>query len=458
MKYLSDTFDLPFQCDLPFLRSLNVVGGSIVFPLLVIYPLFKRFPSKIWISNIVLFPLITIYFNLFYTDVWSTLFIIGSFVVSYLHPFGFTASSLASALLAFISLWFRQTNVIWTAFNLAILIDQKVLLQNGYQLEPIEAKYKTIFSLPAVQWAKAYLPWLYALFGAVLIFIDTTISNILISIPFFVNFALFAAFLVINGGITFGDKDNHISTIHFAQLYYCVLFMGFFGWPLFTSYDALKNYVKFNYGSVTRLISTLVMFAGIAGTIKYFTIVHPFLLADNRHYTFYLWRRVIGRSELSKYALIPLYHLLGYLTLNQFKVSLPLPLPLPLQNKKTITNDDKAVKSTQTTHQGSGNNNSNSVIVLLAFICCVCISIIPSPLFEPRYYILPYLYWRLLIEPESTFVLQNDNGHKSHTARLLRLGLEFFWYLVIDAVVLMIFIKFEFKWASEPDVVQRIIW
>lgn len=42
-------------------------------------------------------------------------------------------------------------------------------------------------------------------------------------------------------------------------------------------------------------------------------IAHPFLLADNRHYAFYLWRRVINPHPAARYALAPAYLLAGRL-------------------------------------------------------------------------------------------------------------------------------------------------
>ena len=41
------------------------------------------------------------------------------------------------------------------------------------------------------------------------------------------------------------------------------------------------------------------------------SIAHPYLLADNRHFTFYLWRRVISPASLpaQRYAWLPLYAL-----------------------------------------------------------------------------------------------------------------------------------------------------
>jgi hypothetical protein len=37
------------------------------------------------------------------------------------------------------------------------------------------------------------------------------------------------------------------------------------------------------------------------------SLAHPYLLADNRHYTFYLWKDVIQHNQSAKYCLIPLY-------------------------------------------------------------------------------------------------------------------------------------------------------
>lgn len=34
---------------------------------------------------------------------------------------------------------------------------------------------------------------------------------------------------------------------------------------------------------------------------------HPYLLADNRHYTFYIWKNIYRRNEQMKYFLTPIY-------------------------------------------------------------------------------------------------------------------------------------------------------
>jgi alpha-1,2-glucosyltransferase len=52
---------------------------------------------------------------------------------------------------------------------------------------------------------------------------------------------------------------------------------------------------------------TLGVCAAMALTVRLFTIHHPFLLADNRHYTFYVWRRVYMLHPAVPYLLIPGY-------------------------------------------------------------------------------------------------------------------------------------------------------
>ena len=35
--------------------------------------------------------------------------------------------------------------------------------------------------------------------------------------------------------------------------------------------------------------------------------VHPYLLADNRHYPFYVWKKIFQRHEAVKYLLVPVF-------------------------------------------------------------------------------------------------------------------------------------------------------
>lgn len=41
-------------------------------------------------------------------------------------------------------------------------------------------------------------------------------------------------------------------------------------------------------------------------------IHHPFLLSDNRHYTFYVWKRIYMLHPLVPYLLVPVYIVCGW--------------------------------------------------------------------------------------------------------------------------------------------------
>jgi alpha-1,2-glucosyltransferase len=43
------------------------------------------------------------------------------------------------------------------------------------------------------------------------------------------------------------------------------------------------------------------------GSVNAIRNVHPFLLADNRHYTFYIWRLMSRFNGIILYALVPAY-------------------------------------------------------------------------------------------------------------------------------------------------------
>lgn len=52
----------------------------------------------------------------------------------------------------------------------------------------------------------------------------------------------------------------------------------------------------------------LVFYSSIAAAaVHHGSVAHPYLLADNRHYTFYIWKNFLGRSAALRVALAPLY-------------------------------------------------------------------------------------------------------------------------------------------------------
>jgi hypothetical protein len=95
---------------------------------------------------------------------------------------------------------------------------------------------------------------------------------------------------------------------------------------------------------------------------------HPFLLADNRHYAFYLWRRIINLHPYARYALAP------------ESASTRSSCPLELERHVGVSSASSSAEETQ--------RNS-----------ATCAVLIPSPLLEPRYFLTSLLILRLYLSP-----------------------------------------------------------
>lgn len=89
---------------------------------------------------------------------------------------------------------------------------------------------------------------------------------------------------------------------------------------------------------------------------------------------------------------------------------------------------------------------SQSTLFILGFVISTALTLIPSPLLEFRYFVIPYLLWRLHLSP--LLVETTKWGGV----------LEFVWYQVINMTVLTIFVSRPFIWESEPGKTQRFIW
>lgn len=196
------------------------------------------------------------------------------------------------------------------------------------------------------------------------------------------NVVLFAVFLKVNGGITLGDSGNHEIKIHLVQLFYCTSFIAFFG--LFSgSIASIRSYFTFITQSITV---SACLFAIIFVAIKYTTIVHPFLLADNRHFAFYIYRRII--KKLPAIIMTVPHHFSSF----------------------TI-----------------GHLWKGSFMTCFAFFVALIGTLVPSPLFEPRYYLTPVVIFNLFIEHNNSL-------------------LEFLWLNAINVVCFYVFVNKQIIW------------
>lgn len=400
-------------------RLLNLLGGIVFLPLCVLRPLFLFNAIGFWPVALMCFPLLTTYYYLYYTDVWSTIFILQSLTFVLTQPYGPRTSIWLSGACAAISCTFRQTNIVWNVFIMVIAVERRAIVRKQFNTHRFN-NYLKLFIHSIDE------------------FKDTVL-------PYMLNFVLFLVYLIWNKSITLGDKSNHSVGLHFVQVFYCITFIAVFSLPLWLSRNFLRLYVV---RLQMKPIRTIFELLAIMLVIRYFTVVHPFLLADNRHYTFYLYKRLIGSSrKIIKYFLMSfVYHFSTFAYLEVIRPSemkFDPVAPLPIKNPIDLP--------VQLTH-----------ISWTTLIVCTFLTIVPSPLFEPRYYILPYFFWRLFVtcSAEPIFgelIPAKEDETPVTVASTNRLLFEFLWFMGINIVTLYIFVTRPITWETEPFP-QRIIW
>ncbi|GAA5916195.1 Dol-P-Glc:Glc(2)Man(9)GlcNAc(2)-PP-Dol alpha-1,2-glucosyltransferase, partial [Sporobolomyces salmoneus] len=205
-----------------------------------------------------------------------------------------------SSIVGAISLLFRQTNIVWVAFIAGVGIARELRTGNSSKktksqlYDPLLPDARPI-DLVLTPYSLAYL----------------SLHNLSALVPILTAylsvFLGFLAFIKLNRGIVLGDKSNHVATIHIPQIYYFVAFSSVFLSPHLLDSAKIKKTWSSLFGSKTRVATSLNALVVMCWTIRNFTIAHPFLLADNRHFAFYLWRRVLNVHPLARYLLTPLY-------------------------------------------------------------------------------------------------------------------------------------------------------
>lgn len=221
------------------------------------------------------------------------------------------------------------------------------------------------------------------------------------TLSYLATLGTFVLFIKINGSIVVGDKSAHEATIHIPQLFYFSIFCLVFAWPHFVG--EVLNFITFTKRNkllifILIIICFLIVYAN--------TLVHPYMLADNRHYIFYIWNRFYGKYALFKYTIIPVYIFAWYVI----------------------------IKSLYSKHD---------ISFLALYLLCTTAVLITQKLIEVRYFFIPYILFRLRI--------------KTNTNSVFNIVLEFVTYLVVNSITLNLFFTKTIIWPEYEDP-QRLIW
>ena len=254
-----------------------------------------------------LFPLHFFYQFLYYTDVPSLFFTLATVLAAQRRRY-----RLAGALGA-LAVSMRQTNAVWVAYALGCAVLDACLPPDGKQQEdapqPAAAAARQRRCGGAVAAAMQPAAQLWQLLRRTWALKWRLAAQLW---PLAAVVAAFAAFVVVNGGIVLGDKAHHAPVHHWVQPLYCALYTTAWLAPAFWSPPALAGAAR-SLGRALRArpaataIGLAAGAAAAAAVVHRGTLVHPFLLADNRHFVFYIWRRLVNRTLWSRYALVPAY-------------------------------------------------------------------------------------------------------------------------------------------------------
>lgn len=218
--------------------------------------------------------------------------------------------------------------------------------------------------------------------------------------------------------------------------------------------------------------------------VRYNTIIHPFTLADNRHYMFYVFRYTILRGPQVRYALVPAYVLCWSICWKALGGSQPTQDAVDSdrgdaqkqgsEGKKLRT---KSVKIKDSHTDAVLSVDPPTLSTALLWLLATALSLITAPLVEPRYFIMPWVFWRLLAPAWPVHIpFVSSRRSEDGPGRLLdsllsvgqkfdlRLFVETGWFLVIHLATAYMFITRSFYWRAEDGSlldggrVQRFMW
>ncbi|WCJ27065.1 Dol-P-Glc:Glc(2)Man(9)GlcNAc(2)-PP-Dol alpha-1 2-glucosyltransferase [Euphorbia peplus] len=223
--------------------------------------------------------------------------------------------------------------------------------------------------------------------------------------PFVLVLVGFAVFVRWNGSVVLGAKEAHVVSPHFAQIMYFGVVSALATAPLHFSLGQ-GAYLSRSFWKNKPLSFCLVLAALTVGflSVHFFSIAHPYLVADNRHYPFYLWRKIVKAHWLMKYILVPLY---VYSWFSIFSVL----------------------------------GKVRPKIWILAYFLATSAVLVPAPLIEFRYYTIPFYFLVL-------------NSRVSDNQSWIMMGMI---YMVINVFTMGMFLFRPFYWNHEPGI-QRFIW
>lgn len=421
-------------CSTAILRSVNgvlaILCSVIVYEIITLLrPNIDERKATIFAVVLALYPLHWFFTFLYYTDVASLTTVLAMYLACLKKKYHL------SALLGAYAVFIRQTNIVWMLFvactgvmditltrqRESVKVDNLnttgnktghsvpnnhiIVGSNMRRRKPNSAVDNSKSSMTStLTYSTSHPSGFLDEIKAICLTSWNMKSKLLFSFsPFFTVLVAFVAFVRWNGSVVLGAKEAHAVSPHFAQLMYFSLVSSLALAPLHFSWDqAVHLFWSFWKKRPLGFCQWIVALTAGFLSVHSYSIAHAYLLADNRHYTFYLWRKVIQSHQSTKYLLVPLY---VYSWFSIFRV---------LARPK---------------------------IWVLAYFLATAAVLVPAPLIEFRYYTIPFYFLML----------------HSHTVDVQSLVLIGLGYVVTNVFTMFMFLFRPFNWSHEPGK-QRFIW
>ncbi|KAI5325615.1 PREDICTED: dol-P-Glc Glc(2)Man(9)GlcNAc(2)-PP-Dol [Prunus dulcis] len=435
MSFIKAATSFSEVCSTSILRSFNgvlaLLCSVLVYEIIThLRPALDERKATLYAVVLALYPLHWFFTFLYYTDVASLGAVLAMYLACLKKKYWF------SALLGVLAVVIRQTNIVWMLFvccceviNITLggqrdkidVDDTDFSIRKNVELTPANSitlgsnlrKRKlrssvdngihlmSTRSFSSQKLTSGFLDEIKAIF---LRLWQMKLEALVSFSPFILVLAAFIAFICWNGSVVLGAKEAHAVSPHFAQ----IMYFGLFSAPMAPMHCSFSQAVDLSRSMWRNKFLTLFQLSLALGagfiSIHFFSIAHPYLLADNRHYPFYLWRKVIKAHWSMKHLLIPLY-VYSWLSI--------------------ITGLVKFQRK----------------IWVLAFFLATAAVLVPAPLIEFRYYTIPFFFLML-------------HSHTDDYRSLLFTG---FLYITINVFTMMMFLYRPFHWSHEPGT-QRFIW
>ncbi|XP_070558374.1 dol-P-Glc:Glc(2)Man(9)GlcNAc(2)-PP-Dol alpha-1,2-glucosyltransferase-like isoform X2 [Ptychodera flava] len=406
--YEADLIDF---CSTTMLRLTNVMFAML--NLYLFYAVLKKLNPgqevpglKLSITAMTLaaFPVLYFFTFLYYTDAGSTFFVLFMYLLS------LYGVHVGAALAGACAIMFRQTNIIWVVFVAGVAAMEMVEQYKEEEEEEERLAKEEQGEDEEEEETETEEPQTPTIGGIIIDSVKdvfnflTFFPNVLALagklLPYGLLAAAFMAFVYKNGGIVVGDRSSHEACLNIPQLFYFFAFTAVFAFPFFIVPFNLLKFVVFQKRHAVFVVASAAVTINL---VYFFTYVHPYLIADNRHYPFYVWRKIINKRMITRYALVPLYIFGGWNIANQL--------------------------------------SHKTVLWRLVFGACLILATVPQKLLEFRYFIIPYLLFRLNMQLQDYPLI----------------ALEMLFYIVINYSTISLFTDNPFTWPDNPDM-QRFMW